>query len=121
MSQSNFPFVGGTKKPQAASAFAMRSITTEVQAINYDVQRSGLKQYYIAACMGVHETLVSKWCKGNKPFPSKTDKRLERFCAITGSTALKQLRQRLADEKADALIETPAQFAKRLVAMERAA
>lgn len=117
MKQVNFPFVSNTRKPQAAPAFVMRSISSEVEAVNYDVNRFGLKHYYIASCMPVHEGTVSKWCKG-KRIP---DKRLERWCEVTGSTALKQFRQRQEDEAADAQTETPAQKATRLINMERAA
>lgn len=117
MKQVNFPFVGDTRKPQAATAFAMRSFSSEVEAVIYDADRYGLKHYYIASCMPVHEGTVSKWCKG-KRIP---DKRLERWCVVTGSTALKQFRQRAEDEAADAKIETPAQKATRLINMENAA
>lgn len=116
MNQSNFAFLAVTKQPKAAPVMVMRQLSSEVEAINYDIQKSGLKQYYIAQCMGVHETLVSKWCKG-KQLPAK---RLTRFCEVTGSTALQQFRERAEQLAADAKTETPAQKATRLLHMEAA-
>jgi predicted XRE-type DNA-binding protein len=116
MNQANFAFLAVTRKPKAAPVMVMRQLLTEQDAINYDVLKSGLKQYYIADCMGVSESLVSKWCKG-KPFPNN---RLTRFCEVTGSTALQQFRERAEQALAESHTETPAQKATRLLHMEAA-
>lgn len=117
MSQSNFAFLAATKTPEAAPALIMRHIENESEAVIYSIRKSGLKQYYIAECMNVSEALVSLWLTGVRQI---TDKRLTRFCEITGSLALKQFRQRAAKEAAAYDTETAAQKMQRLIAMEAA-
>lgn len=118
MSQGNFPFIGSTKTPEAAPALIMRHIESEAEAVAYSIRKSGLKLCFIAECMNVSEGLVSFWITGVRTI---TDKRLTRFCEITGSFALKQFRQRAAKEAAVFDTETTAQKMQRLIAMEQAA
>ena len=118
MSQANFPFIGNTRTPQAATALIMRHIESEAEAVAYSIRKSGFKQYYIADCMNVSEGLVSFWAKGIRTI---TGKRLVRFCEITGSFALKQFRDRAAKEAAAFETETTAQKMDRLINLEQAA
>lgn len=87
--QREMPFLAPVKAPANAPDALVRRIETDEQAIAVSITASGLKQAYIAAAMGRSAPWLSRIRHGSLQL---TDAQAVRFCAVTGSNLLLQVR-----------------------------
>lgn len=87
--QREMPFLAPCKPPSNAPDALVRRIETDAQAIAVTINASGLKAGYIAAQMGRSGPWLSRVKGGGL---AMSDAQAERFCAVTGSRLLMQVR-----------------------------
>ena len=87
--QREMPFLAPVKAPANAPDALVRRIETDEQAIAVSIAACGLKQSYIAAAMGRSAPWLSRVRHGSLRL---TDEQAVRFCALTGSNLLRQVR-----------------------------
>lgn len=75
--------------PKNAPDALVRRVETDEQAIAVSIAASGLKQGYIAAAMGRSPAWLSRVKTGSLDLD---DRQALRFCAVTGSNLLLQVR-----------------------------
>ncbi len=91
MNQLNreLPFLAALPAPKNAPDALVRRVETDEQAIAVSITASGLKQSYIAAALGRSAPWLSRIRHGSLHL---TDAQAVRFCAVTGSNLLLQVR-----------------------------
>lgn len=87
--QREMPFLACSKPPANAPDALVRRVESDLQAIAVSISASGLKQSYIAAQMGRSAPWLSRVKSGSLDM---TDAQVRRFCDVTGSNLLLQVR-----------------------------
>lgn len=91
--------------PKDAPAKVVRQIESEAQALAVSINAGGLKQSYIAACIGKSEAYVSQMRNGHRSIPHKL---IGPLCAATGSNLIRQyidLQRALSGDDVARLVE----------------
>lgn len=78
---------GVHRAPKAAPQLVLRQISSPAQALAVAMKSGGHKLAYVAACIGMDESYVSRMRNGKRPIP---DKLIAPLCAATGSNLLRQ-------------------------------
>jgi hypothetical protein len=87
--QREMPFLAPCKPPQNAPEALVRRIESDAQAVAVSLAACGLKASYVAAALGRSPAWLSR-VKGGEL--AMSDAQAERFCAVTGSRLLIQVR-----------------------------
>ena len=88
-SQREMPFLAIAKAPANAPDALVRRVETDLQAIAVSLAACGLKQAYVAAQMGRSAAWLSRVKTGSLVM---TEAQMRRFCDVTGSNLLLQVR-----------------------------
>lgn len=76
--------------PANAPDSLLRMIGSEAEAVAVSLSAAGVKLAFIAASLGVSESLASLYRSGKRRIP---DKRVAAFCYVTGTNLLRQYRE----------------------------
>lgn len=76
--------------PADAPAALLRMIGSESEAVAVSLAAAGAKLAFIAASLGVSESLASLYRSGKRRIP---DRRVASFCYATGTNLLRQYRE----------------------------
>jgi len=87
--QREMPFLASCKPPSNAPDGLVRRVTTEADAVAVSLGACGLKASYVAAQMGRSAPWLSRVKGGSL---AMSDAQAERFCLLTGSNLLRQVR-----------------------------
>lgn len=87
--QREMPFLAPCKPPSNAPDGLVRRVSTDADAIAVSLAACGLKASYVAAQMGRSAPWLSRVKAGDL---SMSDAQAERFCLLTGSNLLRQVR-----------------------------
>ena len=87
--QREMPFLAPCKPPQNAPDALVRRIDSDAQAVAVSLSASRLKGAYVAAALGRSPAWLSR-VKGGELVMSEAQ--VERFCAVTGSNLVAQVR-----------------------------
>lgn len=81
-------------QPEPADAALVRRVVDEAQAVA--VSMHGMKLAYVAAALEKSESYISRIRSGQRPMP---DALVDKFCRVTGTLLLKQVRRRIELER----------------------
>lgn len=87
--QRIIPILSAVAPAKPAPDSLVRRVETDAQAIAISIEASGVKQSYIAAAMGRSPAWLSRMRHGSL---AMTDEQAARFCDLTGSLLLLQVR-----------------------------
>jgi hypothetical protein len=83
----NLRFGVTRSNPKDAPVQVVRAVETPAMALAISLEAAKLKQAYLAECLRVSESYVSRWLSEERPIPRKF---VARICSITGSNLLDQ-------------------------------
>lgn len=112
--QSKLPLISAMhREPNDAAVLLVRQVVDEGMAVRISMEMGHFKNSYIAACLGVHDSYISKFRSGERVM---REAHVDAFCRATGTNLLRQVRK-----LTEALCERPVSVEKRLAAELRSA
>jgi hypothetical protein len=112
--QRNFPFLAILPSPKWAAPELVRRVDTDAQAMA--VSLIGMKQGWVAACLGISPAYLSQMVHG-RTVPEWI---VEPFCTLTGTRLLAQVRKLREAQDIAAGLDSAANVIRRMAAELRA-